>query len=273
MQTIDGASSGRESCKRAELVAMDLNHLADLAKSAAERGGRELKELESDEKGTIADAAHDLKSEVDLRANRAIKEILATSGLPIISEEDPHTHVSQNETMYWVIDPLDGTINYLRGGPLCCVSIALWKGLEPIFGCIYDFNSNSLYFGGKNYPSECNTQSIVVSEKATPKESIISTGFPNQRNYQNDSLLAFVKKVQQFKKVRLLGSAALFLAWLSRGWVDAYTEEGIYFWDIAAGLAIAIGSGATYSMSQIDEESQKLTIAVCSTNTLLDSLK
>lgn len=252
---------------------MNLEQLGDLAKLAAKRGGQELCGLKAEQKNIISDTNHDLKSEADLRANRVVNEILKASELPILSEEDLGSHSISKQTRYWVIDPLDGTINYLRGGPLCCVSIALWEGLTPIFGCIYDFSNDLLYFGGPDIPSVCNGSTSSVSDKESPADSIIATGFPNKRSYNDDSLLTFVKKVQQFKKVRLLGSAALSLAWLSRGWVDAYTEEGIYFWDIAAGLAIAVGAGATYSMSQIDEQTQKLTICVCSTKTLLEFAK
>lgn len=255
-----------------------MTHLAieDAWKSSAEKAARSagelLRSLTPDGMSIISNSDHDLKSEADLRANETIISILGETNLPILSEESAQAGELETDGPSWIIDPLDGTVNFLRGSPLNCVSIALWANGGPIYGCIYDFFSDLLFQGGIETPATCNHSAIRCSDTQQAKDALLATGFPNQRNYGSDALLEFCACVQNFKKVRLLGSAALSLAWVSRGWVDAYKEEDIYLWDIAAGLAIAQAAGCHFNRTKIDPVTFKLTLAVASSEGLLNEL-
>ena len=131
-----------------------------------------------------------------------------------------------------------------------CISLALWKKKQPVLGIIYDFNHDETFIG-VNEKSEIyeevgawlNGHLITVSKIQKKTQGVICTGFPSKRNYKKDSLDEFVKRIQEWKKVRLIGSAALSLAWVACGRADAYIEEDIRIWDIAAGLAIVKAAG------------------------------
>ncbi|MBC2606945.1 inositol monophosphatase family protein [Pelagicoccus albus] len=204
----------------------------------------------------VKELPHDIKSEADLNANHRIIGVLESSGIPILSEEDLSEEAMTllKSGLVWVVDPLDGTINYTKGIPLCCVSIALWDRMEPVLGVVYDFERGQLYSGGPDLGAKCNGEPIRVSGETKPSRGVLATGFPSGRSYESEELRAFVDSMQKFRKVRLLGSAALSLAWVARGWLDAYNESGIYFWDVAAGLAIVKAAGGEIDIG-LDEAS------------------
>jgi len=202
---------------------------------------------------TLSSKHKDIKLSGDIESeNRILSYISEHSRYPILSEErgkNVEFDISDT-TIYWIIDPIDGSLNYNRDIPLACVSIALWKGEKPLLGAIYDFNRDEMY-------SRIVGQKLVINEREIDltdlirekKDAVIATGFPSGRAYDDHSLMGFVKKVQEYKKVRLIGSAALSLAWVACGRIDAYSEDGIYLWDIAAGLAL-LGS-SKYEVSKL----------------------
>ena len=184
----------------------------------------------------------DIKLVADKQSEDTIFGILTKeSRLPILSEERGMSRefVIDSDCLFWIVDPLDGSMNYYQNIPLACVSIALWKGNQPILGVIYDFYRNEIF--SRICGEQLGINGMIFERNKESKleaDSIIATGFPSGRSYDSDSLLEFVKKVQKYKKVRLLGSAALSLAWVACGRIDVYSEEDIYLWDVAAGLAL-----------------------------------
>jgi myo-inositol-1(or 4)-monophosphatase len=146
--------------------------------------------------------------------------------------------------------PLDGTLNFSREIPVCCVSIALWQGAKPLFGVIYDFKRDECYQAVAGEQSLCNGEPIRVSDIRDRSQASIGTGFPSYRDYSSESLQEFLGQVQQFKKVRMLGSAAMHMAYLARGWLDAYVEEDIMLWDVAAGMAVIEGAGGVVELTR-----------------------
>ncbi len=222
--------------------------------------------LARQEKLGMAERAHDVKAQADVEADEAIRDVLVKSGIPILSEESGRRELSGR---VWIVDPLDGTVNYLKGNPLNCVSIAMWDGECIPFGVVYDFRSDDIYIGGRDLGATCNGLPIVVSSAKESSKSVLLTGFPSGRSYQKEDLSGFVQKVQSFRKIRLLGSAALSLCWVSRSWADAYMEEDIYLWDVAAGVALVEGAGGAVDMGEIDAGSMKLTVVAASTRELL----
>jgi len=138
-------------------------------------------------------------------------------------------------------------LNYSRNIPLCCISIGLWEENRPVLGVIYDFHSAEFYSGIAGEGAWCNELEIKASDVNRKDKAILCTGFPVNTDFSAESLMTFIQNIQQYKKIRLLGSAALSLAYVASGRADAYMENDIMVWDVAAGLAIASGSGCLFS--------------------------
>ena len=183
-----------------------------------------------------------------------IFEELRKTELPILSEEAGCDFDIKKCDCFWIVDPLDGTMNYYRGmDDYACVSIALWENGSPVLGVIYRFKANELYYGKTGEGAFCNDQMIQPSAEEGVGQAIIASGFPVRRSYDDNSLLQFVKGVQAFKKVRLLGAAAIMGVFVACGKVDVYMEEGIMLWDIAAAWAIVVSAGGVAEVQLLKE--------------------
>jgi len=218
--------------------------LLALAETAARAGADVLRRASTRQGGTRSEAGKDLKLQADVDAEAAILSVLRDgSAHPVLSEECGADAGLDPEAAWWVVDPLDGTVNYSRGLPLTCVSVGLWRAGEPVLGVVHDFERDEVFAGEVGRGATCNGASIRPSGVSEPSKAVLATGFPSARDYGDASLLAFCRRVQRFKKVRLLGSAALSLAWVAAGRLDAYFEEDIWLWDVAAGLALVTAAG------------------------------
>jgi myo-inositol-1(or 4)-monophosphatase len=216
--------------------------LLELAVEAAIRAARLLREEYLTDAGISSAEGKDIKTQADLAAQDCIHSALECSGIEILAEEGEHDQeVLHNR--FWVVDPLDGTLNFTRGFPMAAVSIGLWDGFGPILGVIVDVFTGDVFSGEVGRGAWLNGQPILVSQVQDPGQAVIATGFPSGRSYDEAALLKFVAKVRQFKKVRMLGSAAMMLAQVAAGRFDAYEEEDIYLWDVVAGLAIIKAAG------------------------------
>lgn len=184
----------------------------------------------------------DIKTQADLEMNECIIRVLKSTNIPIISEEMENTF-DIIPARCWIIDPLDGTYNFSRRFPCSGISISLWENNEPVLGVIKDIFTNSTFACRSNNGSFQDGLAIKVSEVSEVKDSILATGFPSGASYLTNDLAAFVKNVQSFKKVRAIGAASLMLSYVSAGIFDAYYENDIYLWDIAAGLALVKEAG------------------------------
>lgn len=211
----------------------------EIAKLACYKAGDFLLNLK--EKKINSSNGKDIKLQADLDSEKVICEILMSAfSYPILSEENYKISNEEKNGVYWVVDPLDGSLNFNQGIPLCCISIALYEGNNPILGVIYDFYRNEMFSGIVGLGTWLNDNEIIISSiKKDKKEAVLATGFSSYMNYNKSELDKFVSYVQDFKKVRLFGSAALSLAYLACGRVDAYYEKNIAFWDVAAGIALA----------------------------------
>lgn len=194
----------------------------------------------------------DMKIDADAAVHKLILEKLHATRIPVLSEEDTAHDFGNGRK--WIIDPLDGSINFLRGIPACAVSIALWEGGEPLLGVIYDFNRGELFSGVVGSGATLNGEKMSVSSVSGKGEAVLMTGFPSHTDFSTEALQQYVSFVQTFKKIRLLGSAALSLAYVACGRADAYYEKDIYIWDVAAGLALVKAAGGKYEMGAIDAE-------------------
>lgn len=215
--------------------------LLAIAESAASEAQQIASGYMSDAK-VLSSILKDIKTQADLELNECIIRILKSTNIPIISEEVENTNVSVSGQC-WIIDPLDGTYNFSRGYPCAGISISLWENDTPVLGVIKDIFTNSTFSSSFNKGSYCEGALIKVSEILQVKDAILATGFPSGASYKTNDLMGFVKNVQSFKKVRAIGSASLMLTYVAAGIFDAYYENDIYLWDVAAGLSLVKEAG------------------------------
>ena len=224
---------------------VDLENELKVAKMAALAAGDILKTKKNDLNVETFSSERDIKLQADVVAETVIKKIIQDeSNIPILAEESGKSSENLGD-IFWVIDPLDGTANYSRDIPICCVSIALIKNLIPVIGVIYDFNNNDLYIGSSEQEAMLNDKKIIVSRTLRHQDGVLVTGLPNATDYSDEAMLKMIKDFQGWRKVRMIGSAAMASAYVASGKVDVYKELGTYLWDVAAGAAIVKAAGGT----------------------------
>jgi myo-inositol-1(or 4)-monophosphatase len=187
---------------------------------------------------------NDLVSYVDKTAEEMIvaglEKILPEAGF--ITEEKTKTKLA--ERFNWIIDPLDGTTNFIHGLPVFSVSIALKEYDELVVGVVYEVNQDECFYASKGSPAYLNGQEIKVSNNATVAASLLATGFPyydftKQAAYIN----LFTELMKNSHGLRRLGSAAVDLAYTACGRFDAFYEYNLNAWDVAAGILIVKQAG------------------------------
>ena len=207
----------------------------------------------------ISNEGRDIKLRADTESENIIKKYLKdNSDLPILAEES-----GANEDLgssFWVVDPLDGTSNYSRDFPICCISIALIHENKIILGVINDFNRNIIFEGSTETPAMMNSKLISVSDISDKTKATLATGLPAKGSYKDEAMLALAKEFTQWKKIRMIGSAAMSCAYVASGQFDQYQENGIFLWDIAAGLAIIKAAGGNYHYKTYDDNKFKVDV-------------
>ena len=207
----------------------------------------------------ISNEGRDIKLRADIESENIIKKYLKdNSDLPILAEES-----GANEDLgssFWVVDPLDGTSNYSRDFPICCISIALIHENKIILGVINDFNRNIIFEGSTETPAMMNSKLISVSDISDKTKATLATGLPAKGSYKDEAMLALAKEFTQWKKIRMIGSAAMSCAYVASGQFDQYQENGIFLWDIAAGLAIIKAAGGNYHYKTYDDNEFKVDV-------------
>jgi myo-inositol-1(or 4)-monophosphatase len=192
--------------------------------------------------------AHDIKLAIDVEAQDLITKML-------LGEFPQHSLYGeeglvgdQSSEHQWVVDPLDGTVNFFYGIPHFCVSIALrWKS-EIIVGVIYDPVRDELWAAQKGEPPTLNGNAFRVSERADLAEAVVSVGLSKTGDTIAAGLPILQDMARRARKCRLLGSAALDMAYVACGRLDAYIEQGISLWDIAAGWILVETAGGLVDM-------------------------
>ena len=216
-----------------------------MAVEATVHSGKVLKGMSPAQRSVATHFERDVKLEADRLAEERILEVLCeASPFAVLAEEGGTCPGSDPDSnLRWIVDPLDGSLNFLRGIPLCCVSVGLWRDDEPLLGVINDFNRDEVFAGIVGEGACLNGEDIRVSQVRESRQATLCTGFPAGTDFATDALTRFVNEVQDYKKIRLLGSAALSLAYVAAGRVDAYRERDIRIWDVAAGLALVNAAG------------------------------
>jgi myo-inositol-1(or 4)-monophosphatase len=229
---------------------LQIDSYIDIAKSAALLAGTYIKDQKNKDLEILLNEGRDIKLKVDVDAEKIIKDhLVAESSFPILAEESGASN-ELNE-YYWVVDPLDGTSNFLRNIPISCVSIALMKDIEPILGVIFDFNNDDLYFGHHKSKAYLNDSRLSVSSTALKGDATLVTGIPAKKNYSDEEFKNMISDFQSWKKIRMIGSAAMASVYVASGKADAYSENGIFLWDVAAGAAIVKAAGGQVSLKNL----------------------
>lgn len=203
--------------------------------------------LDTELKGVV-----DPVTQVDRDAETAIRGVIAAH-FPddgILGEEGGGDDWRRGRV--WIVDPLDGTVNYVHRLPQVAVSVALWDNSSPMVGVVIDVARNDEYVAVAGEGATMNGEPIRVSETATLEHSLVSTGFPYDRREHAGAYLRVVEEVMANSQgTRRLGAAALDLAWVASGRYDAYWEhggaQGVKPWDVAAGILLVTEAGGTHS--------------------------
>ena len=189
---------------------------------------------------------NDFVTEVDHAAEATIIETLLTAypDHGILAEESGRTHGSQTSDNVWIIDPLDGTTNFIHGFPVYCVSIALAVRGKVEQAVIYDPSRNDLFTATNGRGAYLNERRLRVSKRTQLKESLISTGFPFRPGDNFNNYLRMMAEVmQRTAGLRRPGAAALDLAYVAAGFTEGFFETGLSPWDVAAGSLLVTEAG------------------------------
>ena len=239
------------------MIKNDYSQELSYAVEAALNAGKYLLKNKSKLNVRIESRPKDTKLQADVESENLIKQSISSiSKYPILAEESGKS-VENLGDIFWVIDPLDGTANFSRDIPICCVSIGLVCNMKPILGVIYDFNNDDLY-KANNITKEAflNNKEIEVSKIDSKNEAVLVTGLPVNTNYDNDSLKKMIEDMQTWKKVRMIGSAAIASCYIASGKAELYKENGVFLWDIIAGAAIIESSGGNAKINNIKDNFQ-----------------
>jgi myo-inositol-1(or 4)-monophosphatase len=234
-----------------------------IAVSAARAAGKLIRQNHRRIKVVNEETQHDIKLELDVRCQKLIERIVlrAFPQSAILGEED--ISGAANAELRWVIDPIDGTVNFSYGIPHACVSIALQRksngaGLpaeyETIVGVVYDPFCDEMWTAIRGQQSKLNGTAIHVSSRTKLEEAIVSIGFAKSKETLRKTLPYFNRLVPRVRKTRIMGAAALGLVYVASGRFDAYVEGGISLWDIAAGGLIIECAGGEFWHEPINQE-------------------
>lgn len=187
---------------------------------------------------------NDLVTQADHESEQAIFKVIRET-FPdhyILSEESGE--MKMDSTTKWIIDPIDGTINFANGIPICCVSIGIEHEGKMVLGAVYNPFMNEFFFAEKGKGATLNNVAIHVSDKTDLMTSCLVTGFPYQYvDKPNGPVQVLEQFVRRATPVRRLGSAAIDLCWVAAGRFDGYYEHTLKAWDSAAGFLLVEEAG------------------------------
>lgn len=224
------------------------------ASEAARTAGRilldHLGKVQAREKGKS-----DLVTDADLAAQRAIEQLLVSRfpNYAFMGEESPEQvrqAVRASGKIAWVVDPLDGTANFVHRLPGFSVSIALVEGNQVKLGVVYDPLANTMYWATDDGPAMRDGKPVRASDCTRIEQAMACCSFPPAVNRHDKTVQQFLNVLEQTQSVRRLGSAALNLCLLAEGCLDTYWAASVKVWDVAAGYLIAKQAGAVFSAVQ-----------------------
>jgi myo-inositol-1(or 4)-monophosphatase len=242
----------------------------DIAIAAAREAGALLRENFGTTPEVNEFHDHDIKLELDVRTQTLITERLLAAFPEHALYGEEGIAGNQASEWQWIVDPLDGTVNYFYAIPHFCVSIALRHRGEIRLGVIYDPMRDELWAATKGGVPTLNGKPIAVSARTELKDAVLSIGFAKSKTTIAAGLPLVEKFVGRVRKIRLMGSAALDLAYVACGRLDAYIESSVSLWDIAAGKLLVETAGGHYEMRPREDHPDKLSVRASSGRLNLD---
>jgi myo-inositol-1(or 4)-monophosphatase len=222
-----------------------VNALREIAESVAREAGRQLREAFAGPRVNVTakSSPTDLVSEADHAAERLIRERLAAArpGDGVLGEEGGDDEGSTG--VKWIVDPLDGTVNFLFGIPQWGVSIACEDAQGTLVGVIYDPMRDELWTAERDGPALLDGREIQGSDRTDLATAMVATGFGYDAEIRRLQAGVIARLLPQVRDIRRLGSAALDLAWTAAGRYDAFFERGLNAWDLAAGELLCRRAG------------------------------
>ena len=229
-------------------MSQSLNPMLNTAIKAARAAGAIINRaaLDIERVAVTAKSHNDFVTEVDQAAEQAIIDVLlqAYPGHAILAEESGRSRGAKDSEYLWIIDPLDGTTNFIHGFPVYAVSIALAHRGQVQQAVVYDPARNDLFYASKGRGAYLNDRRLRVSKRTRLLESLIGTGFPFRKGDNFKRYLKMFEAVMQHcAGLRRPGAAALDLCYVAAGWYDGFFETGLNPWDIAAGSLMVTEAG------------------------------
>ena len=211
-------------------------------------------------------AAHDIKLDLDVRAQTLITEILlaAYPDHAVFGEEG--IAGNQASEWQWIVDPIDGTVNYFYSIPHFCISIALRRSEEMQVGVIYDPMRDEMWAVERGGKPTLNGAPMAVSQRTQLSDAVLSVGFSKTKTTISAGIPLLEKYVMNARKCRLMGSAALDLAYVACGRLDAYIEQSVSLWDVAAGMILVETAGGKFKMTPREDAPEKISVIASSGN-------
>jgi myo-inositol-1(or 4)-monophosphatase len=244
--------------------------------AAAKSAGEIMRKNLRAEKKVNVETSHDIKLELDVRCQNLIEKKLRVDFPEIALLGEEGVSGAQDAELRWVVDPIDGTVNFAHGIPHACVSIALQRKVssskkhgrksetpeyETLIGVVYDPFTDELWTAIRGQAARLNGKIIRVSAHRDLAKCIVSIGFAKSRSSLESALPYFTWLARRVQKIRMLGSAALGLTYVATGRLDAYIERGVNIWDIAAGGLIIECAGGKFWTESTGEKNRFRMIA------------
>jgi myo-inositol-1(or 4)-monophosphatase len=225
----------------------------DTAVSAARQAGDVLRRQVGSALVINESAGHDIKLALDVESEALIRAVIqrAYPDHAILGEEEGG-EIAQ-DTPTWIVDPLDGTVNYAHGLAYFAVSIALTIAGEAVVGVVYDPLRDELFSAERGEGARLNGRPMQVSRTRERAEALVCMGFPKMNENIDRVLTEMRALAHHIKKVRILGAAALDLAYVAAGRLEGFAEYGLRTWDIAAGALLIREAGGRFVSSSAGE--------------------
>jgi myo-inositol-1(or 4)-monophosphatase len=232
----------------------------DAAQKAARAAGELLRANFQQPLRVNSTEAHDIKLEIDVQSQELITQLLLKEFPQHALYGEEGIVGDQTAEYQWVVDPIDGTVNYFYSIPHFCISIALRQREEIIVGVIYDPMRDEMWAVRKGENPKLNGKEFRVSERRLLAEAVVSIGLSKTSATIDAALPLLQDMVRRVRKCRLMGSAALDMAYVACGRFDAYLERSISLWDVAAGCLLVESAGGKIEMQSHADQKDKYSV-------------
>ncbi|HMO03238.1 MAG TPA: inositol monophosphatase family protein [Kiritimatiellia bacterium] len=207
--------------------------------------------------------SHDVKLQLDREAQHTAVEAIhkVFPGDPVLGEE--WTVDGATNGVEWILDPIDGTVNFFHGIPWWCSSVAVRVHGTVVAGSVYAPEFDHLYEASTDTPARCNGVTLKVAETRRLADALVVTGSEKELNPRDPPLATAQRLAPHVQKVRILGAAALDLCQVAVGSVDIFCQTGLYLWDVAAAGLIIQRAGGSFAIQPIAQPGRYACIAAC----------